>query len=668
MIESTRNKVAYEIGTERDYAFPIRFLKPEDIHCYIEESGNDVELELNRDFVVLQQDDYSEGGTVRLNRSFTLGKVLVIARRCDETQELSLPEHGKLPSAGLELGLDKLTMLIQELREELNRCIKADLTSGIDPDAIFDMIINAKNISLTAAESAANSNASATAAALTVQIIWSEITGDPDSALVALEALKQAFEAAGSVEAAAAAGRESVGEAAQAALNYAVGQIEESKDANVNVLNSVTQDRSAELLALLSETTGAEGAVQAAVRAVESARDEVQGIAGEIDIATRDNLAAVQAAVGVADQKRAEALAAATEAKTQAEQAGNAAAESYSYIAQTLANKNAAAQSAEQAAQNAAAAQISANAAAAAAGEAAQTAAAQSITAHNSNIDAHKNLFNKKLNITGGNVTGEIVSDGDANIGAIQNFRIKFKDFSTFWRQDGANLYLMITEKGDAEGGYGTARPFMINLESGMLNVNSNGVPENANGTYAANTKWVNTRLSHFYPITGGQIQGSTYFHVNNSWNIFGGGTDSNSGAYVQAFGKEHPTYPGEMWLVANDGKQSKYLRLFLNGDIYYNDQKLNGGVRFPNLAAGRTVTLTNNGYTATEDGWIMVTATHNTWHYKVKLNGATIGGSAGDGWDRGYDWFPVQKGQKITVTDDNENGVDTLMNFYPMM
>ncbi|MHA1026893.1 tail fiber protein [Enterobacter ludwigii] len=47
--------------------------------------------------------------------------------------------------------------------------------------------------------------------------------------------------------------------------------------------------------------------------------------------------------------------------------------------------------------------------------------------------------------------------------------RIAYGDYGTFWRNDGSNLYLMLTNKGDKFGGYNALRPLRVSLETGAL-------------------------------------------------------------------------------------------------------------------------------------------------------------------------------------------------------
>ncbi|EOI5914277.1 phage tail protein [Enterobacter hormaechei] len=49
-------------------------------------------------------------------------------------------------------------------------------------------------------------------------------------------------------------------------------------------------------------------------------------------------------------------------------------------------------------------------------------------------------------------------------------WRSIYGDYGTFWRNDGNNLYLMITDKGDAYGAYNSLRPLWVSLATGALN------------------------------------------------------------------------------------------------------------------------------------------------------------------------------------------------------
>ncbi|NTZ45230.1 phage tail protein [Lelliottia aquatilis] len=58
---------------------------------------------------------------------------------------------------------------------------------------------------------------------------------------------------------------------------------------------------------------------------------------------------------------------------------------------------------------------------------------------------------------------------GEISGKSVNNFRIAYGDYGTFWRNDGANLYLMLTNKGDKFGNYNALRPFRVSLETGAV-------------------------------------------------------------------------------------------------------------------------------------------------------------------------------------------------------
>lgn len=391
MIENENNKMIFAVGTSPVFPFPIRFFRKSDLHCYLRRGDKTVELVQGTDFTVETREDYSNGanvelkttGTANLPAGIPTGCTLVILRELPFFQETALPNNGKLPSEALERQLDKFAAMMQQLKEELSRCVKIAVAAGEEPESVIAMILGAKDMALDSASTAASAAAACSSAQLTIATIWSEITGNSASAEAAIEALREAWEAAGSVSAAAEAGKASVNEASLAAVEYAKGQIQESQEASIGVLSATTKSRKEELLALIAETVGAEGTVAAAVAAAQEAKEAAEAETGKIETISAAAQTSISAAVATADQKRQQAQAAATEAAVQAEQAGDSAAEAYSYIASTLANRNAA-EAAKAAAEAAKADALAAAGSAFAASDA-------SVTAHNASLNAHPN-------------------------------------------------------------------------------------------------------------------------------------------------------------------------------------------------------------------------------------------------------------------------------------
>lgn len=367
-------------GAQDTFPFNFPVLDPSHVAVYTY-TGN-TESRISEGFTVSLTEN---GGNVTFETAPAKDTRIAILRDTPFDQQVDLQNNTAFYPELLESMSDKLTMLVQQLREELSRCVKLAVASGESPESVVAMILGAKDMALDSASTAASAAAACSSAQLTIATIWSEITGDSASAEEAIDALKEAWEAAGSVKAAAEAGKASVNEASLAAVEYAKGQITEAQDASLGVLSATTKSRKEELLALIAETVGAEGSVAAAVQAAKDAAAAAGEETGKIQDLSESVQASISAAVTVADQKRQEAQTAANEAAAQAEAAGDSAAEAYSYIAQTLANKNAA-----QAAQ--AAAEAAKADAVAAAGSASDVADA-SITAHNASTGAHPAAF-----------------------------------------------------------------------------------------------------------------------------------------------------------------------------------------------------------------------------------------------------------------------------------
>ncbi|CAM6436199.1 phage tail protein [Enterobacter intestinihominis] len=68
-----------------------------------------------------------------------------------------------------------------------------------------------------------------------------------------------------------------------------------------------------------------------------------------------------------------------------------------------------------------------------------------------------------------GQFSGYVRSTGEMQTSSANSYRIAYGDYGTFWRNDGNNLYLMLTNKGDAYGAYNALRPLRVSLETGAL-------------------------------------------------------------------------------------------------------------------------------------------------------------------------------------------------------
>lgn len=68
-----------------------------------------------------------------------------------------------------------------------------------------------------------------------------------------------------------------------------------------------------------------------------------------------------------------------------------------------------------------------------------------------------------------GQFSGYLRSNGEVQSISSNSYRIAYGGYGCFWRNDGNNLYLMLTNKGDAYGNYNALRPLRVSLETGAL-------------------------------------------------------------------------------------------------------------------------------------------------------------------------------------------------------
>ena len=81
------------------------------------------------------------GCTVRLTKEKAKeisGYILEIRRVQSLKQELNLPEHNRLSSKALETQLDKIVMMIQQLKRSLDLCLKVPDGAEVDQDLIWE--------------------------------------------------------------------------------------------------------------------------------------------------------------------------------------------------------------------------------------------------------------------------------------------------------------------------------------------------------------------------------------------------------------------------------------------------------------------------------------------------------------------------------------------------
>jgi hypothetical protein len=133
MISSTIRKVGPFVGTGLVSTFPFSFkvFASSDLKAVQADSGgNETALVLNSNFTAsLNADqDNNPGGSITLSAALPTGSTLIITTAMPETQTVQLTDLGGFYPAVLNSLHDKVTIMAQQLQEQIDRCLKFPIT------------------------------------------------------------------------------------------------------------------------------------------------------------------------------------------------------------------------------------------------------------------------------------------------------------------------------------------------------------------------------------------------------------------------------------------------------------------------------------------------------------------------------------------------------------
>ena len=177
-VSSTLNKISYEgDGSNTTFNIPFYVLSESDLTFTLVNEETLAETSITDNFTLTAIDDKWPSVTSELlypvlGDPIPIGYKLIIVREVALKQETAFSQNAAIQPAVVEQSLDKLVMMIQQQAEELTRCIKAGISSGIDPEVLIAQIIAAAasattqaGIATTGANTATSQAAIAVAAA-----------------------------------------------------------------------------------------------------------------------------------------------------------------------------------------------------------------------------------------------------------------------------------------------------------------------------------------------------------------------------------------------------------------------------------------------------------------------------------------------------------------------
>lgn len=144
-------------GVTTTFSFSFKVFEASDLLVVLTDSSDaETELVLNTGYTVSLNADQnvSPGGTITTTATHATGYKVTITTEVPATQEVTIPNGGAFYPAVLNEALDRLTVLVQQVQEQVSRCIKTAISSDASPDAMLASISQAVSDAETAAAAA----------------------------------------------------------------------------------------------------------------------------------------------------------------------------------------------------------------------------------------------------------------------------------------------------------------------------------------------------------------------------------------------------------------------------------------------------------------------------------------------------------------------------------
>ena len=140
MLSTLLNKIQYSPnGTTTQFAFPYLFLVETHLQVTVTETdGTDTLQTLTTDYTVTGEEDPA-GGTVTMVTAPASGTILTVARIVPINQLVDYIANDDFPAETHETALDKITMILQQIAEELERSIRFPITENYDGELLDEI-------------------------------------------------------------------------------------------------------------------------------------------------------------------------------------------------------------------------------------------------------------------------------------------------------------------------------------------------------------------------------------------------------------------------------------------------------------------------------------------------------------------------------------------------
>lgn len=168
------------------FAFSFKVFADADIRVVetVISTGVESDLVLNTNYIVARNvdQDNNPGGTITykvggVTTALPSTKKLTIVGDFDYEQPTDIPNGGAFFADVVEKALDRVTLLVKQLKERVDRAVTVDVSSSTDPDVLVDSLLAAAAAAAVSETNAATSETNAAGSATTASQWATKTTG-----------------------------------------------------------------------------------------------------------------------------------------------------------------------------------------------------------------------------------------------------------------------------------------------------------------------------------------------------------------------------------------------------------------------------------------------------------------------------------------------------------
>lgn len=151
-------------GSQTSFPFTFKVFTTADVQVIRTDlAGNETTLVLGTDYTVTlnSNQDSNPGGTVTTTSAPASGFLITLTSQVSATQSTDLTNQGGFYPNVINTALDKMTILVQQLKEQVSRAVKVNISSSITPEQLVAELESGATTATAAAAAASASQAAA---------------------------------------------------------------------------------------------------------------------------------------------------------------------------------------------------------------------------------------------------------------------------------------------------------------------------------------------------------------------------------------------------------------------------------------------------------------------------------------------------------------------------